>query len=214
MLNDVETTSDSKPLKPEHKLFQNLVLKGEPQTTAYQTAYPGTSYMVAAANASRLMKKAKIAKPIRQRIQMALANANVTDAEILGAATRQARSSVADVIDENGNFDLKKAKKTGAIDFVKKIKTTKRITEFEGGTAETVSTEFEMLTNQDARKELANYLGLEKTASLTINMIHAEQLMSSAGLDDMSLLPGEDDTDNSGAIDVDVEDVAGDESLP
>jgi len=134
------------------------------QTEAYMKAYQ-CSYDTARANAPRLLAKACISEAIQRRKKRALAHALVTPEEVLGSAAFQMRSSMADVLDNNGSFDLNKAIETGAVDLLKKHKETIRTINNKDGSTEVVKTvEVEMLTNQDGRKEVANYIGLERFA--------------------------------------------------
>ncbi len=73
------------------------------------------------------------------------------------------RSSIVDVLDDNGSFSLEKARATGAIDLIKKQrKTTKTFTDKDGNTEIIKTVEIEMLTNEDARKEVAKYILLKQ----------------------------------------------------
>lgn len=134
------------------------------QTQAYMKAYHCT-YDTARANAPRLLANACISDAIAHRKQRAIAHSRVTPEEVLGNAAFQMRSSIDDVLDDEGSFDIRHARETGAIDLVKKHKETVRTINKQDGGTETIKTvEVEMLTNQDGRKEVANYIGLEKFA--------------------------------------------------
>lgn len=146
-------------LKPQHQKFVEEIAKGKNQTQAYMIAYPNASYGTARMAATNLIAKPNISDAAQKRIEKALANSGVTLEEVVGSAARQMRYSMDDVLDENGDFDIEKARENGAIDFLKKKKTT-IITDKFGNTTKTVDVEF--LTNETGRKELANYLGLER----------------------------------------------------
>jgi phage terminase small subunit len=158
-------TAKTKLPKAQQQFVENManpLVKN--QTEAYMKAYQ-CSYDTARANASRLLAKACISEAIRHRKQCALEHAEVSAQEVLGSAVFQMRSSMADVLNDEGSFDLNKAKDTGAIDLLKKHKeTTRTICDKEGGCEVIKTVEVEMLTNQDARKEVANYIGLQQFA--------------------------------------------------
>ena len=145
-------------LKPQHQIFVNEVAKGVSRVEAYQKAYPNTGYNTAKVNGSKLLTNTNLANAVKLRIQRALDNQKVTPEEVIGHAVRQMRSSMDDVLNESGKIDLNKARETGAIDHIKKYKKTVNYTE--NGTTET--TEVELMTNESARKELANYMGIER----------------------------------------------------
>lgn len=152
-----------KKLKPQHQKFVEELAKGKSQTDAYKKAYPTVkSRKVAQAASSRLLSNVIISEAAQHRINLALANAKTTPEEVLGSAVRQMRSSIRDVLDDNGSFSLEKADEMGAIDLVKKHKETIKI-DMQGNTTKTI--EIEMLTNQDGRKEVASYLGLDHFAN-------------------------------------------------
>ena len=155
-----------KPTKRQEAFIENMANPSiKTQTEAYQLAYPNVAYETAMVNSSKLLRNAKISDAIEQRKKRAILHAGVTPEEVLGGAAFQMRASIDDVIADDGSFSLEKARTTGAIDLVKKLKeTTKTITD-KHGNSETIKTvEVEMLTNQDGRKEVANYIGLEKFA--------------------------------------------------
>ena len=134
------------------------------QTQAYQLAYD-CSYNTARANAPRLLANACISQAIEHRKQRAIAHSRVTPEEVLGNAAFQMRSSIDDVLDDEGSFDIRRARETGVIDLVKKHKETTRTNYDKNGGYEVIKTvEVEILNNQDGRKEVANYIGLANFA--------------------------------------------------
>ncbi len=115
--------------------------------------------------ASKWLTNPNISEAIERRKQRALAHALVTAQEVLGSAAFQMRSSMADVLDDTGSFSIERARETGAVDLLKKHKETCRTIHSKDGGYETIKTvEVEMLTNQDGRKEVANYIGLQQFA--------------------------------------------------
>lgn len=156
-----------KKLKPQHKIVVEEIAKGKSQTDAYLKAYPQVkSRKVAQVNSARLLSNAIIADAVQKRIQIALAHNGVTPEEVVGSATRQMRSSIDDVLDDDGSFSIEKARETNAVDLIKKQKETiKTFTDKDGNTEITKTVEVEMMTNQDGRKEVANYLGMAHLAT-------------------------------------------------
>lgn len=113
--------------------------------------------------ASKWLTKANILDAIDERKKRVIAHSDITPEEIIGGAAFQMRSSIDDLLDENGSFSIEKARATGAVDLLKRHKETKRTVIHKDGTTETVKTvQIEILTNQDGRKELAEYIGLDK----------------------------------------------------
>lgn len=63
-------------------------------------------------------------------------------------------------MNEKGEFDLEKARETGAVDLLKKVEIKEQI-DFITKNKE-ITYKIEMLSNQDARKEVADYLGMKQ----------------------------------------------------
>lgn len=116
---------------------------------------PSTARIIA----SQKLTKLNISEAIECRKQKALAHARVTPEEVLGSAVFQMRSSIDDVLDEQGQFNLEKARATGAIDLIKKYRTLTRIEPHTG--SKEVLTEIELYSPADARKEVASYINIE-----------------------------------------------------
>jgi len=113
--------------------------------------------------ASKWLTKANILDAIDERKKRVIAHSDITPEEVIGGAAFQMRSSMDDLLDENGSFSIEKARATGAVDLLKRHKETNRTISHKDGTTETVKTvQIEILTNQDGRKELAEYIGLDK----------------------------------------------------
>lgn len=108
--------------------------------------------------ACRWLTKANIRQAIEERKKRAIGNAGVTPEEILGSTVFNMRSSMADVLDESGSFDIEKARATGAIDVVKKYHSKTTVDAKTGN--KVIITEIEIYSAADARKEVAKYIGL------------------------------------------------------
>ncbi len=159
----MRTKSDKhiKPkLKPQHQIFVAEIAKGETQRAAYLTAYPNVSSLeVADVNASRLLRNAKVSEAVQRRISRALNNSQVTVEEVVGSSVRQMRSSIDDVLDDEGSFSIEKARETGAIDFVKGHSET-TVYRKNGDIVKTVNVD--LLSNESGRREVAGYMELAK----------------------------------------------------
>lgn len=166
MTKKLLNTEEKKLPKAQQQFVENMADPSiKNQTEAYQKAYK-SSNDTARANAPRLLANASISDAIKERKRQALAHSKVTPEEILGSAVFQMRSSIDDLLDDDGSLSLEKARQTGAIHLIKKLKkTTKKLLDSKGNITETISTiEVEMLTNQDGRREVAKYMEVELLA--------------------------------------------------
>lgn len=134
-------------------------------------AKPGMSAQRAAQNAgfaspgegSRLLKNQEIVRRINDRKALAAEFCEITPEQILGATALRAFASIDDAFDENGNFDIKKARKTGAIHLIKKLESTQH------------GFKVEFYSNETAQEKLGNYLGLDK-APESVNDVNSLKL--------------------------------------
>lgn len=109
-----------------------------------------------------MLENASFSAALEERKQRVIAHHEITPEEVLGSAVFQMRSSMADILNDEGSFDYEKARATGVIDLLKKHKETIRVVKNKN-TTETIKTiEVELLTNQGARKEVAEYLGIKQ----------------------------------------------------
>ena len=105
--------------------------------------FPNIDHIKAFAKNRRLQSK------IEERKQLALQFANVTPEMVLGATAMRAFASIDEAFDENGQFDMKLARASGAIHLVKKLETTQ------------YGIKAEFYSNETAQQQLANYMGME-----------------------------------------------------
>jgi len=150
----VKKKSATKELTQQQEKFVNNIVKGENQTNAYQDAFPDSTRQAARTNAARLIAKDNIFDAVNKRKIQAAKNANITEAEVMGATAMIAFSSIEDAHDANGYFDYKKAVKTGAASLIKKISRTQT------PHGENVSVEF--YSKKDALDKLGEYLGMKQ----------------------------------------------------
>lgn len=153
-----------RPTKQQQAFIENMADPTiKTQTEAYLKAYPNVSYRTAMANSSRMLRNAMILNAIEDRKQRAIAHCRVSPEEVLGGAAFQMRSSIDDILGDDGSFSIEKARTTGAVDLIKRHKETIRtVSDKQGRTATIKIVEVEMLTNQDGRKEVAEYIGLNR----------------------------------------------------
>ena len=140
-------------MNDRHKAFIEQYLISYNATDAYQAVYTTVSRASAAANGWRLLQSADVQEAISQRLAETAMSAN----EVLMRLAQMARGDVDDYLDDNGNFDLAKARQAKKTGIVKKLKTktTKRI--FDDETVETVEVEFELYDAQAALVHLGKH---------------------------------------------------------
>ena len=131
-------------LTPKQQLFADYYV-GEGNLNATRSArlagYKGEDNSLAA-QGSRLLRNVKV----REYIEEQLANLSLSAGEVLTILTRQAKASLADVLDDDGRFDLGDAKKRGVDGLLKKLKINH--------TKEGVHYEYEMYDAQSAAVHL------------------------------------------------------------
>jgi phage terminase small subunit len=112
----------SDQLTGKQKMFADFYV-GEGNLNATRSAqlagYAGDDNALAAAG-SRLLRNVKVRAYIDEQLKDLAATPN----EILTILTQQAKASLADVLNENGDFDLKDAKRRGVDGLLKKLKIT------------------------------------------------------------------------------------------
>lgn len=101
------------------------------------------------------LRKVEISAVVEERINEAAMSAN----EVLARLSRQARGSLADVLTEEGEFDLAEAKRRGVDDLLKKLKRTTFDTKDKDGNVTSTRTthEFEIHDPQAALVHLGKY---------------------------------------------------------
>lgn len=150
----------SEKLTLKQKLFIEHYLKTSNGTEAARVAgyegLPNTLAVVAHEN---------LRKPyIRQIIDERLRSIVMESDEVLRRLSQHARASLADVLDENGFFDLDTAKRRGTDHLLKKLKIKRRIEHHEDrGDTEFLDYEFEIHDPQSALVHLGKHYGLFPT---------------------------------------------------
>ncbi|MBS1793659.1 MAG: terminase small subunit [Acidobacteria bacterium] len=152
----------SKPKRkptPRQKKFVEAMADPKTKSARQAALKAGYAETTASVDAYRMLQKPHISEAIEARIKRAIAHSTVTPEEVLGSAVFNMRGSVNDLMDEDGFFDLKKARETGAIDLVKEIEFIET-TDIETNKRE-VKHKVKLESIAAARKEVANYIGLE-----------------------------------------------------
>ena len=123
-----------------------------------------------AAGSSRLLRSANVQTYINKRLRLVAMPAD----EVLQRLSKQARSSIADVLKDDGEFSLKHAKKQGTDDLIKKLrtKTTKRTDPVTKETVEETTHDLELYSAQSALELMGRHhrLFADLSASETINV--------------------------------------------
>jgi hypothetical protein len=101
---------------------------------------------------------------IQERIRRAKERAGITPEIVSGVLAQQLLGNIEDVLDDNGRFNYKRAKETGATGQIQKLKIKERdIFDSEGGRLGVETTyELEMYSSQNAAKILTGTLGMLK----------------------------------------------------
>lgn len=115
-----------------------------------QRAAALAGYPRGGAEADRLLKQQAIVDAIENRKTLAAKFCNITPEQIIGATALRAFATIDDAFDEEGNFDIAKARRTGAIHLIKKLEKT------------ATGFKVEFYSNETAQEKLGNYLGLDK----------------------------------------------------
>lgn len=115
-----------------------------------QTAAKIAGYERGGAEADRLLSQRHIVDAIERRKTLAAEFCRVSPEQIIGATALRAFATIDDAFDENGDFDIQKARETGAIHLIKKLERTQH------------GFKVEFYSNETAQEKLGNYLGLDK----------------------------------------------------
>lgn len=109
---------------------------------------------VLAVTASRLLKSAKVQLEIKRRL-----GTNIADStEVLERLTQHARGDLTDILDENGELNLKQARKRGTSKLLKKLKIKRRYEkDAEGNLQPVVEHEYEIHDPQAALEKLGRF---------------------------------------------------------
>jgi phage terminase small subunit len=146
--------SKGRNLTTKQRLFVEAYLVNPNATEAARRAgYKGNDVTLGAVGGENL-KKPLIAALISERVEKAVMSAD----EVLQRLTEHATASLADLLDDEGRFDLEKAKREGKDHLMKKLKVRRNIaTSGTGNEFETVTYEYEIHDPQAALVHLGKY---------------------------------------------------------
>lgn len=133
--------------------FVDGIAKGKSQAQAYRDAGFEADH-TARTNAVTKVRSPAIQEAIAARRAEFRAMADVEAKEIIGAHTDIAFSSIEDLLDENGNLDLEKARENGSIRLIRKL--TRQVTK------NGANFSFELYSRTDALNQLTEILGLKQ----------------------------------------------------
>lgn len=142
--------TDTPTLNPKHQAFADAYLMTFNQTRAAIAA--GYSERSARQQGSELMTYPNILAYIRKRMEENAASA----IEVIHHLTEIARGDITDVMDDNGNLDLKAARANGKSRLIKKIKSRAITTD----NSDIVETEVEISDPLKAQELLGKYHAL------------------------------------------------------
>jgi phage terminase small subunit len=141
-----------KELPQRQKLFVEYYLQNPNATEAAIRA--GYSERTARSQGQRLLTNVDIAKAVGSRVEEAAMSAD----EVLRRLTEHGRASLADVLDDEGQFNLSKAKREGKDHLLKKLKVKEFVTTSQKGNEyKTVTYEYEIHDPQAALVHLGKY---------------------------------------------------------
>lgn len=137
----------------EEKFVENMA---DPSATSPRKAAKAAGYSEKTSSqiANENLNKPYIIAAIEKRKAEVAQHANITPEQVLGATALRAFATIDDALDDNGNLDVEKARKTGAIHLIKKISRN------QGKYGENVAVEF--YSNESAQDKLGSYLGMDK----------------------------------------------------
>lgn len=159
----------SHKLTLKQKLFIDHYLKSRNGTQAARLAgYSGNDVTLAAV-AYENLRKPQIRFEIDRQLDAYILTAN----EVLEGLTRHAQGSLADVLNDEGEFDFKAAKRLGTDKLLKKLKVKRRTIHSENGSDETIiEHEYEIHDAQAALVHLGKYHRLfgDRNESVSVNI--------------------------------------------
>lgn len=133
-------------LEKQYKFVENMAKPGMTK----QVAAIDAGYKRGGIEADRLLKNQRLLDAIEDRKRFAAEACKVTPEQVLGATALRAFATIDDAFDEYGEFDIAKARETGAIHLIKKLEKTQH------------GFKVEFYSNESAQEKLGNYLGLDK----------------------------------------------------
>lgn len=133
-----------------NRFIDHWIKSGNGTESARVAGFPGDDNSLAV-SAHRLLRNHKVAAEIRRRLGKHIASSD----EVLETLTKHSRSDIADVLESDGSFDLKAAKKRGVSALLRKLKVKTRYEkDSAGNVTPIVEHEFELHDAQAATVHL------------------------------------------------------------
>jgi hypothetical protein len=154
---------ETAPLTVKEARFAEEYVRNEGNGTkaAIAAGYSPDSAAVIAASNLRKLK-------IQERIDRWVEQADVTPAEIIGAVSDIARSSLTDLLSEDGTFDLNDIRERGLGHLLKSVTIRREVGPGTGEPAEVIR--FETYSRLDALQTLGKFMKLEQAPQVNINL--------------------------------------------
>lgn len=156
-------------LTPRQSAFIDHYLETQNATESARLAgYPQTESSLWVTG-HRLLRSAKVQAELKRRLGKHI----LTPQEVLESLTEHARSDIADVLQPDGSFDLRAAKRRGKSKLLRKLKVKQRYEKgADGELTPVIEHEFELHDAQAALNTMAKYHGLliERTESVNLNV--------------------------------------------
>jgi len=145
---------------------QALTIEGVAQGKSLYKAALDAGYAptTAKVNIYKPLENTRILEAVEKRRGEALRNAQIDTAVIVGSLAEIATASLGDVLDENGEFDLEKARENGVDHLIKKLRVRTRY--YSNGPGKEpdkeVTHEFEMYSRLEALNQLRDNFGMRQ----------------------------------------------------
>lgn len=156
----------------KHQQFVNEYLECWSATEAYRRVYPKATNETAGRNGHLLLKNTDISEEIALRV----ADKAMTADEVLSRLADHARGDIDDYLDDDGSFDLAKARKAKKTGLIKKLKTRTTTHKRDDIDYVTKEVEFELYDAQAALVSLgkAHKLFTDVTENKQIGILQVE----------------------------------------
>jgi len=123
MKQPAEEPKELKKLSKKHQHVLDVYLTCWNKTKAYKASYPDITHNSAKAAASRLFKDPDFSA----HVSAALDAVHLSYEEALALLADYARGDIDEFLDDDGNFDIEKARKAGITHIIKEIEREERI---------------------------------------------------------------------------------------
>ncbi len=144
--------------------FVENIAQGKKRPDAVIDAGWNQTRKAARVTASRLLSNANILERVERRKEEAMRRAQIHTDIIVGSLAEIATASLADVLDDNGEFDLQAARDKGTDHLIKKLRVKTRY--YSNGAGKNpdkeVTHEYEMYSRLDALNQLRDNFGMKQ----------------------------------------------------